>query len=143
MEIEKLKMEHVEQVISLQRELVDFALTDAQARERYREMMIRDDYFLAVAREGDEILGTATGIVCRALSMPFLVVEDVIVKTACRSMGIGGKLLAELDKFAMANRCQYAILVSSGFRQDAHRFYEKQGYTEDVRGFRKGYEYTD
>ena len=143
MEIERLKMEHVKQVISLQRELVDFALTDEQARDRYRDMLTKDEYFLAVARDGDEILGTATGIVCRALSMPFLVIEDVIVKMSCRGMGIGGKLMAEMDRFAMANRCQYAILVSSGFRKDAHCFYEKQGYTEDVRGFRKGYEYAE
>ena len=43
------------------------------------------------------------------------------------------------DEFALKNQCEYALLVSSGFRKGAHRFYEAVGYTDDVRGFRKYY----
>jgi len=45
----------------------------------------------------------------------------------------------EIFEFAKEKGCGYAILVSSGFREGAHRFYEAMGYTEDVRGFRKYY----
>ena len=46
-------------------------------------------------------------------------------------------MMAYIEAQAKIWQCDYIILVSSGFRHDAHRFYEAVGYTEDVRGFRK------
>lgn len=140
MVIEELKPEYMEQVQALQWSLAPFGREKEEARRVLQTMLDSEDYFLAVAREGDEILGTATGVCCRVLSGSFLTIEDVVVKEECRGMGIGKKLMDALDDFALRNGCLYAILVSSGFRKEAHRFYEKQGFTEDVRGFRKGYE---
>lgn len=97
------------------------------------------NYFLAVAARGKKVLGSSIGIVCVALDAPFLVVENVIVDRACRGQGIGRMIFQELDRFALANKCQYALLVSSGFRKEAHQFYEAMGYRDDVRGFRKYY----
>ena len=47
--------------------------------------------------------------------------------------------MQELDNYAHDNNCEYSILVSSGFRKNAHKFYESIGYNDDVRGFRKNY----
>ena len=99
-----------------------------------------DEYhFLFVAKGGGRVWGTVIGIVCQALDAPFLVIENVVVDTAYRNQGVGRKMFAALDEFAKEKGCGYAILVSSGFREGAHRFYEAMGYTEDVRGFRKYY----
>lgn len=140
MVIERLNMEHLDQVVALQQTLADFELSPEEAKARYEYILNDPDYVLLVAREDSEILGTATGICCRALSMPFLVIEDVVVKESTRGQGVGAKLMTALDGFAQEKDCAYAMLVSSGFRKEAHRFYEKQGFTEDVRGFRKWYQ---
>ena len=143
MVIEELKPEYMQQVQALQWSLAPFGREEEEAKRVLQMMLDSEDYFLAVAREGDEILGTATGICCNVLSGSFLAIEDVVVKEECRGMGIGKRLMDALDEFAVRRGCLYAILVSSGFRKEAHRFYEKQGFTEDVRGFRKGYEEHD
>jgi GNAT superfamily N-acetyltransferase len=73
------------------------------------------------------------------LAVPFLVIEDVIVKDRNRGKGIGRKLMESLDEFAKNKNCAYAVLVSSAFRKGAHQFYEKAGFTDSVIGFRKVY----
>ncbi|MGN0145184.1 MAG: GNAT family N-acetyltransferase [Clostridium sp.] len=137
--IEKLKIEDIAQVLELNRDLVPFEFSDDKAVELYKEMSLNENYFLAVAKEDNMIIGTAMGICCHALSAPFLVIEDVIVKEGLRGKGIGRKLMESLDEFAKEKNCAYAILVSSGFRKGAHKFYENVGFTDSVRGFRKVY----
>ena len=139
MQIEKMRPEHTRQVLALQQTLVPFPLCAADAEARYQSLYQSENYYLAVARQGDTILGTATGICCPGLGGNFLVIEDYVVEESHRGMGIGTKLMAALDDFAQSRNCIYAILVSSGFRKDAHRFYEKCGFFDDVRGFRKNY----
>ena len=89
--------------------------------------------------ENEEIIGSAIGICCKTLAVPFLVIEDVVVKEGVRGKGVGGKLMESLDSFAERKNCAYAILVSSDFRKKAHEFYENHGFTDSVRGFRKVY----
>lgn len=137
--IEKLKMEDISQVIELHKTLVPFEVSVDKAIKSYKEMLSNENYLMAAAKEGNEIIGAAMGIYCQTLSAPFLVIEDVIVKEGIRGRGIGGKLMEFLDEFAKSKDCGYAILISSGFRKEAHKFYEKHGFIDDVRGFRKVY----
>lgn len=110
--------------------------------ETYQEIAANESYFLAVAKEEGEILGSALGICCKCLVVSFLVIEDVIVKEGTRGKGIGRKLMESLDEFSIKNNCAYAILVSSGHLKGAHKFYENVGFTEQVQGFRKGFKKT-
>ena len=137
--VEKMQPQHVLQTLALQQTLVPFALPTEHALALYETLQNNEDYYIAVAREENTILATATGICCHGLGGNFLVIEDVVVDESLRGKGIGTKLMAQLDSFAVSKNCIYAILVSSGFRKNAHRFYEKNGFTEDVRGFRKSY----
>ncbi|MGG5461297.1 GNAT family N-acetyltransferase [Clostridium sp. B9] len=66
-------------------------------------------------------------------------VEDVVVKENTRGLGVGRMLMDELDCFAKARKCAYAIVVSSDYRETAHKFYEKVGFVDGVLGFRKIY----
>jgi len=137
--IEQAQPKYIDQVVVLQQTLVPFEISPIRAAGIYETVQTNEDYCLLVAREGDTILGTATGIICHGLGGNFLVVEDFVVKENLRGKGIGTELMTELDAFAVSRNCIYAILVSSGFRKDAHRFYEKTGFIDDVRGFRKNY----
>lgn len=137
--IEKLKIEDLSQVLELHKTIIPFAISYDEAFEIYNEMLLNENYFCAVAKENEEIIGSAIGICCKTLAVPFLVIEDVVVKEGVRGKGVGGKLMESLDSFAERKNCAYAILVSSDFRKKAHEFYENHGFTDSVRGFRKVY----
>ena len=141
--IERLKVEDIPKLIDLYFELVSMKTDSVDAVKKYEEMLKDDKYYVIVAKESDEIIGSVLAIVCDSLALfakPFLVIEDVVVKEGIRGRGIGSALMEEADRFAIEKDCTYAILVSSGHRKKAHTFYEKMGYTEDVVGFRKGYQ---
>lgn len=137
--IEKLKINDIPQVLELYKTLVPFSFSLDNSFDTYQKMLANQNYCLIVAKEDDNIIGTVLGICCESLFTPFLVIEDFIVKEGLRGKGVGRKLIETLDNFAKENKCSYAILVSSGYRKEAHTFYEKVGFTEDVKGFRKIY----
>ncbi|MDP4143832.1 MAG: GNAT family N-acetyltransferase [Bacillota bacterium] len=141
--IEKLKVEDIQSLLDLYKELVTFKNSLEESVEIYKEMLNNDKYILLAAKNENELIGSALGICCKSLATsgkPFLVIEDVIVKGGLRGMGIGKKLFEALDEFAKENNCAYSILVSSDFRKEAHAFYENLGFVDGVKGFRKMYE---
>ena len=139
--IKKLSIDEIPELIKLYDELVPVKNELEVLQKKYQEIINNDDYIILVAKE-EEIVGTAMGICCKTLAFNgknFLVVEDVIVSDKYRGKGIGRKLFDALDNFASDKNCAYSILVSSDFRVEAHTFYEKMGYIDGVKGFRKGY----
>lgn len=134
-----LTPEQLPQVVELHRTILPFEFDLEQAQARLPELLEREDYRIFCASEGDEVLGTVTTICCKALSDNFLVLEDFVVKPGRTGQGIGSRIMEAVDAFAKEKHCAYAVLVSSGFRTDAHRFYYSHGFTDDVRGFRKVY----
>ncbi len=142
MKIEKLKAEDLAELLELYKELVDYDNSLLTSLRVYQKISRDNNYHLLVAKENDRIIGTVLGIICHSiplLGMPFMVVEDVVVKEEFRQQGVGKKLFEEIDKIALHNNCAYSMLVSSGRRQEAHIFYENQGYDDPVKGFRKKY----
>ena len=137
--IKQAELTDVPELLTLYQELLPFEMTLVEAKQTTAKMIRDETYFLAVAKENQEIVGTALGICCQTVTVPFLVIEDVIVKEETRGKGVGRQLMMALDDFATKNNCAYAVLVSSGYRKAAHQFYESVGFTEDVRGFRKVY----
>ena len=143
--IKKLSMDEIPQLIELHNELMSgYAENDVQTTQKiYQEIVDNDNYLVLVAKENDKIIGTATGVCCKILAFAgknFLVVEDVIVAESAKRKGVGRGLFEALDSFAAEKNCAYAILCSSASRNEAHPFYEKMGYTDHVRGFRKMYQ---
>ncbi len=140
--IERLQIEDIDKVIALYTQLVDFENDIDTSEEIYQKMLENENYHLLVAKENDEILGTALGVVCHSFSFkskPFMVVEDVIVDKNHRRKGIAKMIFDEIDKIAIENNCYFSILVSGDERKEAHLFYEKQGYIDKAKGFRKKY----
>jgi len=69
---------------------------------------------------------------------PFMFIESVIVSTKYRGKGIGRKLIEEIELQAKRRDCYLIQFVSSGYRKEAHKFYEAVGYKLGfVEGFRK------
>lgn len=137
--IDKMRPEELDQVLELHRTLIPYGIDRQRAQACLERVGDDPDYRILVAREGEQVLGTVTLILCRALAENFMVLEDFVVRPGLTGRGIGGRLMDAADDFAARKDCAYAILVSSGFRTDAHRFYENHGFADEVRGFRKVY----
>ena len=134
--IEKMQPCHIQQTVALQQQIVPYPIDVEVAAQTYHAMDPANACVL-VARDDDTIIGTVSGFCCRGLAGTFLAIEDLIIREDLRGSGIGTKLMAAIHEFGKNAGCQYAILVSSGFRKQAHHFYEKIGYVEEVRGVRK------
>ncbi|WP_200916529.1 GNAT family N-acetyltransferase [Jeongeupia sp. HS-3] len=96
---------------------------------------------LFVAEIQARICGTALVSLCNDVmfkSQPFAVVENVVVTAASRSVGVGRLLFAHIEAFCLAADCSKIMLLSSAERADAHRFFERAGFTGSTkRGFVK------
>lgn len=64
-------------------------------------------------------------------------VESVKVKAARRSGGIGGQMMTFAEHYARTSGAAAMELTSNKTRKDAHRFYERLGFTRSHEGFKK------
>jgi len=95
---------------------------------------------LFVAVDGGEIVGTF-----QLTFIPNLTgrgalrvkVESVKVKAARRSAGIGARMMAFAEEHARAHGARAMELTSNKVRKDAHRFYERLGFSRSHEGFKK------
>lgn len=115
--------------------------SNAAAMKNQLEILSKHpNYYVAAACDGNRVVGTAMGIICYDLvghCNPFMLIENVVVSFEYRGQGVGKLLLQALEDFGQKNKCSYAMLMSSGNRESAHKFYESIGYSTDKRGFVK------
>ena len=98
------------------------------------------DNRLFVAVLGDEVVGTF-----QLTFIPNLTgrgalrtkVESVKVKGSKRSLGIGAQMMDFAANEARARGASLLELSSNKSRKDAHRFYERIGYSRSHEGFKK------
>ncbi|KOV81134.1 GNAT family acetyltransferase [Nocardia sp. NRRL S-836] len=88
--------------------------------------------FLAVAVAGEEVVGTLQLTFTSGLSrlgMTRATVEAVRVRSDQRGGGLGERLLRWALNEARARGCGMVQLTTDASRTDAHRFYERLGFT--------------
>ncbi|MDM5279026.1 GNAT family N-acetyltransferase [Paenibacillus silvae] len=116
-------------------------MNEQQMQKTFQYMEKNGHYYVLGAYDHDELVGSVMGIECMDLMgscEPFMVVENVIVSERERRQGIGQKLMLEIEQIAKDRGCAYIILVSGDQRKEAHRFYEKLGFRDElVQGYRK------
>ncbi|MZP28645.1 GNAT family N-acetyltransferase [Heliobacterium undosum] len=139
--IQTASVSDLDSLADLYEELASKTTNVVKMREQFRWMDSNPDYVVLVAKEGETVIGSAMGVVCHDLvgdCDPFMVVENVIVRSAFRGKGIGRRLMEKIEEIAAANSCQYIMFVSRTDRKGAHRFYQSIGYSLDVvQGFKK------
>ena len=64
-------------------------------------------------------------------------VESVRVASALRGKGIGAALMADAEARARAAGCSLIQLTTNRTRTDAHRFYERLGFTPSHIGYKR------
>jgi GNAT superfamily N-acetyltransferase len=94
---------------------------------------------LLVAEDDNRIVGIVTLIVVPNLShvgCPYAIIEDVVVDAAARGQRYGEALMRHAIDLARDAGCCKLVLTSNRRRTDAHRFYERIGFTATHLGFR-------
>jgi GNAT superfamily N-acetyltransferase len=83
-----------------------------------------------VARQGGAVVGMVTLLftVSTALGERVALLEDMVVSSQARGVGVGSKLLSQAIAFAKAEGCKRVTLLTDRSNESAQRFYGKQGF---------------
>lgn len=118
-----------------------------------RERRMDDTYLAAFRQMGAEgnnhlIVGETDGGIVATYQITFIsglslkaarraLVESVRVARAQRGRGIGAALMADAEARARAAGCTLMQLTTNKSRTDAHRFYERLGFTASHIGYKR------
>ncbi|MBP0459445.1 GNAT family N-acetyltransferase [Streptomyces montanisoli] len=94
---------------------------------------------LMVAARGDRIVGTLQLSIVHGLSRQGAtraIIEGVRVHADERGSGLGTRFITWAIEEARRRGCQVVQLTSDATRTDAHRFYERLGFTASHLGFK-------
>jgi GNAT superfamily N-acetyltransferase len=141
MHVRRAQPEDAGAVEVLYRELVPGDRNIRVAPEHVAALQRDAHNHLLVAELEGEVCGSAFLTICLDPMygfQPYGVVENVIVQSSRRSLGIGRALSAELERIARAARCTKLMLLSTATRSGAHAFFARLGFDgERKRGFVK------
>lgn len=62
-------------------------------------------------------------------------IQEMYVSTEARSLGVGKRLIDEIKRIAKQRRIPQLEVTSSFKREDAHRFYEREGFAHTHKKF--------
>lgn len=131
----------LESLAQLYEELIDERTDLSKMKENFKLMETNPNYVVLTAKEDKLVVGSVMGIICLDLvgkCKPFMVIENVVVKSAWHGKGIGTRLMKEIEEIGRKRKCYYTMFVSGGHRKNAHQFYKAVGYDLDlVQGFKK------
>lgn len=139
--IRRARLADAGSIEALYRELVPGDLNIRVAPEHVAALERDAHNHLLVAELDGEIDGSVFLTVCLDPMygfQPYGLVENVIVRSSRRSLGVGRALLAEVEHVARGARCTKLMLLSSSSRSEAHAFFARLGFDgERKRGFVK------
>ncbi len=106
---------------------------------RINEMLKRGNYQIFVACDGDKVVGYigCVSYLAFELDNEGMKIIALAVSKEYRRKGIGTQLLKTAEKWAKENNIEVILLNSGLPREDAHSFYESQGYFKKSYGFIK------
>ena len=136
-------MVHVRSAVVADAERVSLLITelgyptnDEAMRNRLAVILGDPDYATFVAESGTNVIGVAGG------SLDWYYEKDgrysrilvLAVSSSARGIGIGSQLVSAIEQWAGSNGAREVFVNSGVQRKDAHRFYERCGYSRT--GFR-------
>lgn len=106
---------------------------------RINEMLKRGNYQIFVACDGDKVVGYigCVSYLAFELEKEGMKIIALAVSKEYRRKGIGTQLLKTAEQWAKENNIEVILLNSGLPREDAHTFYESQGYFKKSYGFIK------
>ncbi len=106
---------------------------------RVDEMLKRGNYQIFVACDGDNVVGYigCVSYLAFELENEGMKIIALAVSKEYRRKGIGTQLLKTAEQWAKDNNIEIILLNSGLPRENAHAFYESQGYFKKSYGFIK------
>lgn len=106
---------------------------------RINRMLTCGNYKIFVACAGEKIVGFvgAVSFIAFEVENDALKIIALAVSQEYRRQGIGTNLLETVEKYAEENGMGVILLNSGLMRENAHKFYESQGYLKRSFGFIK------
>lgn len=140
--IKPIAISDLERYATLCDELFGSKTSVVQLESALTKIISSSDYILVGAKNEDgDLLGSVMGITCIDTvgeCRPFMVLENLVVSSKCRRLGIGKLLVEYIEKQAREKNCYFIMLMSLIKRKEAHQFYEALGYSNDIaRGYKK------
>jgi len=104
----------------------------AEARERIAALVgCEAERAVLVACVGDEVVGWVdVAIAFHLQSQPFALIGGLVVKEGLRGQRIGKRLCEEAEAWGRAKGMGAVRVTSRSTRDDAHRFYLRDGYKD-------------
>ena len=106
--------------------------TKERGRVGFKHAVHDRDADVLLALEGEHVVGLAS-VYADILSIrygPRCWLQDLIVTSSHRGVGVGAKLLDAASEWARDRACTHLELASGEGRKDAHRFYRGQGMSQ-------------
>lgn len=131
MQIREAKIGDSEAIASLLTAL-DYPDTEGFIDSKIEQLLKHPDARLLVAVEGSEILGFISLHFITQLALPgdFCRISYFCVNEASRGRGVGARLEETAVELAKERGCDRIEVHCHARRELAHRFYERQGYSE-------------
>jgi len=108
-------------------------IPDREAQIRGLESVIEKEEVgdILVARDNGKVIGMATILytVSTALGSRVGILEDMVVSSFGRGLGVGSQLLETALEFAQEKGCKRITLLTDSDNEGAHRFYQRHGFT--------------
>jgi len=127
-------------IAALYRSLVQDAHINVRP-ERLEAIAADPNTYLFVCEVDGVVCGTLLLTLCLDAmygSQQFGVIENVVVSETRRSTGIGSRLMEHVEAVCRARDCSKMMLLSAAARVQAHRFFERHGFSAaGKRGFVK------
>ena len=107
-----------------------YPTTPEQAVGRLNRVLqsVEDAVYVAVAPDGAVVGWVHAALRELVMSGPFAQLEGLVVDVAWQGHGIGGRLVAAAEAWALARGCRAIRVRSNVVRTAAHRFNEGLGY---------------
>lgn len=122
---------------SVHRQLRDALPPGFEAWHQILQNVFANGGRMTLAVEGEMVRGVAVWHIFETPGGRHLFVDDLVTDAACRSQGIGRGLIGWLESEARAHYCAMLSLTSNVKRNEAHRFYFREGFFIASYYFRK------
>jgi len=111
-------------------EQLGYPMAETEAARRLAIVRRADGHRVWVAEDGGRVVGLLHAFFRPALDKPpEVMVQALVIDAAERSRGIGEALMNAAEQWAREQASATVSLYSGAQRTDAHRFYERLGYT--------------
>ena len=128
------------QLADLYRQLIpnDLPASDDLQLQTFRTMLGHPGLTILLACTKDRAVATCTLVVVPSLTRgcaSYALIENVVTHKEYRGQGIGEKLMHDASDRAWQAGCYKIMLMSGSKNTEAHRFYERIGFTSTKVGF--------